>query len=77
MKKIKNFINYLLQLIHQFFATKSKSQETKEIKNTDAYTFLKQPEEKIRTLFIPRNLAPKEYGQQLQQIGKQKWIKKT
>jgi hypothetical protein len=65
-----------LQLIHQFFARKTKSQETKEIKNTHSYTFIKQPEEKIRTLFIPRNLTPKEYGQQLQQMGKQNWIKK-
>jgi hypothetical protein len=76
MTKIKNFINYLLQFIYKLFARKTKSQETKEIKNTDAYTFIKQPEEKIRTLFIPRNLTPKEYGRQLQQIGKQKWIKK-
>lgn len=46
------------------------------MKNTHTYPFMRQPKEKTKTLFNARNLTPKEYGQQLQQIGKQKWIKK-
>jgi hypothetical protein len=76
MRKINKLIDYLLQFIYKLFARKTKIRETKEMKNTKTYTLKKQYQEKTRTLFIPRNLTPKEYGQQLQQIGKQKWIKK-
>jgi hypothetical protein len=76
MRKIKKLIGDLLQFIYKIIARKTKTREIKEMKNTHKHLLMRQPKEKTKTLFIPRNLTPKEYGQQLQQMGKQKWIKK-
>lgn len=76
---LKKIVFPILQLIAKYKAKKKVESKVETKYITGEYTFTKNPnnENEMYINYEPKNLNPKQYGQYLQQTGKQIWVKKV
>lgn len=75
---LKKIVFPVLQIIAKYKAKKKVEKKAETKYSVGEYIVTKIPKNENETYinYIPKNLTPKEYGERLQQTGKQIWVKK-